>query len=216
MLHGSGFASSLLAPKACLMVCLAPESLYKDTPIAALIYDEGTYPDRVLQDFVRDLKAQAFVLGGVIQQDVPRAGAARCDMFLENLGTGELIRISEYRGEGARGCRLDHNGLLAAASGILTSVENHAVDMLIINKFGKIEAEGGGLRQGLAAALERSIPILIGVPRRNQEAWQAFAGDFAVALAPTLEDLNTWAKAHLPRLQPKRHSEVSATRLEFA
>lgn len=56
----------------------------------------------------------------------------------------------------------------------------HEPDLLVLNKFGKVECEGGGLRDLIASAIDRGIPVMIGVPRRNLEAWRRFAGDFAV------------------------------------
>ncbi len=57
----------------------------------------------------------------------------------------------------------------------------------MLNKFGKTEAEGGGTRALIAAAVARGVPVLIAVPDRNLESWRAFAGELAVELR--LEDL---------------------------
>ena len=51
--------------------------------------------------------------------------------------------------------------------------------ILVLNKFGKSEGEGGGFRPLIADALDRSIPVLIAVPWRNIESWREFAGAFA-------------------------------------
>ena len=48
--------------------------------------------------------------------------------------------------------------------------------LLIVNKFGKIEADGGGLREAIAEAVDLGIPVLVGVPARNLDRWRAFAG----------------------------------------
>jgi hypothetical protein len=49
-------------------------------------------------------------------------------------------------------------------------------DLVILNKFGKTEAEGGGFRPLIADAIEAGLPMLIGVPWRNIESWRLFAG----------------------------------------
>jgi hypothetical protein len=54
-----------------------------------------------------------------------------------------------------------------------------APDLLVLNKFGKTEVEGGGFRTLIAAAIEQAVPVLIGVPYRNIDPWRAFAGELA-------------------------------------
>ena len=41
------------------------------------------------------------------------------------------------------------------------------IHLVLINKFGKLEAEGGGLRDVIAEAYLLGIPTLIGIPLRN-------------------------------------------------
>ncbi len=50
-------------------------------------------------------------------------------------------------------------------------------DFVILNKFGKTEAEGGGFRDIIADVIMASVPLLIAVPWRNIESWRAFVGD---------------------------------------
>ena len=64
--------------------------------------------------------------------------------------------------------------------------------LLIVNKFGKREAEGGGFRPLIAAALERGLPVLVGLGERNAEAFDAFAGDMAETLDPSEAALIAW------------------------
>ena len=99
-------------------------------------------------------------------------------MVLVDLAGGRSIRISEDRGAGARGCRLDTNELLQAMS-LARGAMTARPDLLIVNKFGKSESEGGGFRDLIAEAVEQEIPVLVAVPWRNIDAWRRFAGVFA-------------------------------------
>lgn len=54
-----------------------------------------------------------------------------------------------------------------------------APQLLVLNKFGKVECSGGGLRDLIAGAIDRGVPVIIGVPRHNLEARRSFAGEFA-------------------------------------
>ena len=58
----------------------------------------------------------------------------------------------------------------------LVRVGLDAADILILNKFGKLECEGGGFRGLIADAIDATVPIVIFVPRRNLGAWRSFVG----------------------------------------
>ena len=68
--------------------------------------------------------------------------------------------------------------------------------LLIVNKFGKIEADGGGMRGAIAQAVELGIPVLVGVPARNLDRWRAFAGPLAVELPAEPAAITGWLEAH--------------------
>lgn len=58
------------------------------------------------------------------------------------------------------------------------------VDAFLLNKFGPEEAEGRGFRHAIADALEKGIPVLVGlgVGEATRRGFEAFVGDLAVAL----------------------------------
>lgn len=68
-------------------------------------------------------------------------------------------------------------------------------DVLIVNKFGKHEAEGRGFREAIAEALARDIPVLVGVNRLNLAAFEEFSGGLAVPLLPQEDALCAWISA---------------------
>jgi hypothetical protein len=98
-------------------------------------------------------------------------------MVLHELASGTRIQISDYRGPLARGCKLDADAFLRAAELVGRTLAR--ADILILNKFGKLECEGGGLRSLIAQALDHSLPIVIFVPRRNLDSWRDFVGELA-------------------------------------
>lgn len=178
--------------------------------IAAIPYAEGDYPDALLAELAADLQADGFILAGVIQHDLTRRDRSRCDMALEDLASGRVIGLSEDRGPAARGCRIDPNGLAEAALLIERAIVEAAPDLLLINKFGKIESEGGGLRDAIGEAICREIPVVIGVPKRNLDAWEAFAGVFAERLDAEPTRLRAWIGARL-RAEIPLSRGISAT-----
>jgi hypothetical protein len=113
-----------------------------------------------------------------LQRDEQRAGRVGCDMILEELSSGETIEISQDRGQHARGCRLDVGELLRAMQ-LVTAALEAKPDLLILNKFGKTEAEGGGFRDLIIQAVGAAVPVLVAVPYRNLDTWRIFAGELA-------------------------------------
>lgn len=152
-------------------------------PIAAMIYREGESDaaDALLRRITDYLVKSGARLAGFVQRNPPREGQRRCDMVLVDLGSGTHIGIAEDRGPGARGCRLDIGELMRAMA-LAHRTLGADCDLLVVNRFGKTEANGGGVRSLIADALDRGIGVLIAVPERNVESWNAFAGDLAVAM----------------------------------
>ncbi len=163
-------------------------------PITAIVYSPGASIDILMRDLAEHLRTRGWRMAGFIQINEPRAYGPRCDMTLEELSSGQRLAISENRGREARGCMLDVAELVrgcALASAALAGQP----DLLIVNKFGKTEASGGGFCSVLADAIERGVPVLTTVPTANFEAWQAFAGEYAetfwlVDLPRNAEDLS--------------------------
>ena len=94
-------------------------------------------------------------------------------------------------GANSKGCRLDP-AALERAVGLVEASFAAGPDCLIVNKFGKHEAEGRGFRPLIAEALSRDIPVLVGLNRLNAEAFRAFTEGLAVEVPPTLQDLTAW------------------------
>jgi nucleoside-triphosphatase THEP1 len=146
------------------------------TPLTALIYGAGTYPDVLLRDVLALASRSGLHVAGLLQVETSRAQASRCDMELLDAATGRRWNISENRGPHARGCRLDQCVLADALGDLAAQIERQRPALLILNKFGKVEAAGRGLRDILVRAIQLEVPVLIGVPKRNIDSWHVFAG----------------------------------------
>lgn len=142
----------------------------------ALVYDSSADLNRWFAGLVAELRRSGKSLAGLIQEDVPQAGRSRCDMVLHELATGRSMSISEDLGAGAISCRLSTPRLLEAAQ--LVEARLADAEIVFLNKFGKAEAEGGGLRDLIAHCIESGKSLVIGVPRGNLQAWTEFCGEF--------------------------------------
>lgn len=65
-------------------------------------------------------------------------------------------------------------------------------EILILNRFGKGEAEGAGLRAAFEAAAISGIPLLTSVKELYLPAWNDFAGGFSVRLDADTEQVLAW------------------------
>lgn len=150
--------------------------------------------DRVLAALAARLQAQGLRLAGAVQENLDRGGDRPCDMDLRLLGSGLRVRISQSLGPASLGCRMDADGIERAA-GLAAAALATGADLLIVNKFGKQEAEGGGFRQLIGQALAEGIPVLTQVKPVNRAAFDAFAGDLAQELPPDPQALADWLAA---------------------
>ncbi len=170
----------------------APDSARQLEPtLAAMVYANDEYPDALFRWIVNECRLRRLTLSGVLQHPAFEGADRRCDVLLEDLATGHRTLLFENRGAGARGCRLDVAALLEASVKIESSLE-HDPALLVLNKFGKVEAEGGGMCGLMAKALERGIPAIIGVPARNLNAWRDFAGEFSVEFSEDADQIAKW------------------------
>ena len=114
-----------------------------------------------------------------------------CDMDVQVLPDGPIIRISQSLGREAKGCRLDPAALEGAVAEVDMRLRKGA-DVLILNKFGKHEADGRGFRDVIAEALSQETPVITGVNKQNMDAFVEFTGGIAVQVPATVEDLAHW------------------------
>lgn len=165
--------------------------------LAAITYERGFHIDDFLSDLVRRLSADGVRVCGLVQSN---DGIGNCgSMTLTDIASTEQFGISQALGSLSEGCRLDPRGLVEAGSRIEGAIAIDA-DLLILNKFGKAEAEeGGGLRTVVARAVELGIPVLTAVRPPYEQSWTEFHGGFATALPPDADAVMAWCRAAVAR-----------------
>ena len=141
------------------------------------------------------LQSEGVRLAGTVQSNFDRPGRRKCDMDISVLPDGPTLRISEDRGDLARGCILDSGALEQTVLEVQQRLDR--AEFLIINKFGKREAEGKGLVPVIAEALGRGLPVLVGVNGLNLPAFHVFAGEEIVGLPADIEQVVEWCLSAL-------------------
>ena len=149
--------------------------------------------DLLLQAVAKRLAGQGIRCCGTVQINTHRSEGP-CDMDVQVLPDGPVLRISQSLGAASRGCRLDPSALEIAVGQVSASLDAGA-DLLIINKFGKHEAEGRGFRDVIAKAIAYEIPVIVGVNALNLQAFKAFVGLDVVRLKPSTEPIINWVPA---------------------
>jgi nucleoside-triphosphatase THEP1 len=178
--------------------------------LAVVVYDDGLFADILVARCAAALAASGYRLGGIVQSNPQRPGRRRCDMYVKDLLGGDEIKISVDRGNEARGCRLDP-GAFARIDAWVERAVLERVDLLVINKFGKEEARGRGLRPVIADALIAEIPLVIGVSTLNLCDFLSFVGDSVTRLKPDIEAITAWCRNAIEhrahhRFQPRLSS----------
>ncbi len=183
--------------------------------LAAIVYGADDDPDRLISGFAADLRRSGGRPVGVVQlgrscrAENPRLGVVM-------LPDGEVVRLAsqDFATEAAAhmtGCRLDSDRLADLAVRLAAAIEAGA-DLVIINRFGRSEAEGKGLIDLVPQALEADIPVLIAVPEQRFAAWIRFSEGMHVRLPCRREALDRWWRTIAG---PSRPRSGAATFCEF-
>ncbi len=151
--------------------------------------------DRLMMTLAEQLAARGIAVVGAVQLNVEYDPERHCHMDLRILGREDVLRISEDRGRHARGCRLDPRGLADAVARVESVLDQGRAAIMLVNKFGKQEADGGGFREVIGRALIAGIPVLTTVSQGNLDAFLDFAEGLAAEVAADPAQAIAWCLA---------------------
>ena len=146
-----------------------------DSPICILVYRRDERPDTAITEAVARLRADGIDVQGLLQEGTEGSASCCATLFLEDIGSGRRVEIFQNRGRETRGCRLDASGLAEAAAWLREAIESRPA-VLVLNRFGRQEAEGRGLVDEIAAAAVAGIPVIVPVNEKLLPEWDAFSG----------------------------------------
>lgn len=155
--------------------------------IAAVVYSPGDRPDLVLYDFARDLADSGQRISGVIQFRDCSVQTQRRVMILDEWRTVEIDRKtvddSHYHIDSHW---VDHMGAEVQAS------IRRGVDVVIVNRFGPLEAAGRGFCDAIRVASETETPLVIAVPAFEFARWTRFSNGMTVRLDCRAQQVREW------------------------
>jgi hypothetical protein len=117
--------------------------------------------------------------------------------------TGERFSIFHDLGPSTAVCHLDGTGAVAAAEAVRCDIAAGS-DLVLLSKFGKLEAAGDGLVHAFEAAIEACVPLLTSVSPALDEAWREFVGRPFVVLPADLVKIDAWLCAARAATRPSQ------------
>ena len=158
--------------------------------LAAVLFDREEAVDDVMRAFIEGLRARGAKVAGLVQEP----GAEERDLRVRDLSTGECLPIMQDLGAEATGCAVDP-AAIAVAARMLDRARGEKPDLLVVNRFGRLESEGAGMIAEIGAAVAEDEAVLIAVPLRYADAWNAFADGLDAQIRPEISELDRWWRA---------------------
>jgi Protein of unknown function (DUF2478) len=128
---------------------------------------------------------------GVVEDPLPVEDDGCSAGELTSLGDGTRFALLQDLGPGAVGCRLDSGAVVSACEVVERDIAA-GCDLVVLSKFGKVEAERTGLAPAFASAMQAGVPILTSVSPKFVAAWDGFAAPLYVILPPDLDAVEAW------------------------
>lgn len=159
--------------------------------LAAVVFENGDEVNRLLADFAATLAAEQVRLGGFIQVSEDRGDCGCPDTYVLDLETGTRTKILQDLGASSKGCRVDTAVVAGIGQHVREALER-TPQLVVFNRFGRLESEGKGLRGEIGIAVALDIPTLVAVSSRYLADWRAFVAELGDELACQPGDLAGW------------------------
>lgn len=160
-------------------------------PIAAIVYTTRGAADGPMTALARKLRERGLRVRGLVQEETRDGPGGARRMLLTDLEGGERFDISQKLGSGSGSSCVDP-GVLAAAGGVLRRALAEGADLVIVSRFGELEAAGGGFAAEMLELMGEGVPLLTAVSSRFLENWRRFTDGAGAELSPDLEALEAW------------------------
>ncbi len=161
--------------------------------LAVVAYEPNTDISSVLAAALGCLRHRGIRLAGLLQgfgEILPNGKRA---MWVDDLQTGQRLRLDSPRGPGATACVLDPDALARAACILQRAIGTQA-ELICISRFGREEASGRGMRAEIADAILSGTAVLIPVRGALLGDLEAFLGHPASLVAAREAAIVTWAE----------------------
>ncbi|MGH7154112.1 MAG: DUF2478 domain-containing protein [Acetobacteraceae bacterium] len=145
--------------------------------VATLDGADGPTLQTLLADAVAEWKAAGVRVAGVIAEAHNLPDRTCSAGYLRDIGSGEPYAMFLEAPPAGTSCHLDAVGVEDACTSVMRQIDTS--DVIVLSKFGKLEAAGGGLAPAFRAAIAAGKPLLTTVSTQHREAWRAIAPEAA-------------------------------------
>lgn len=159
---------------------------------AIALSGEGSV-EPLFDNVIESLKRRGVRVGGYIQREYAAPTGRDPLVVAEDIETGVTFSIMQPRGGAGAGCRLD-SGVLAEVAGRALARLEGDIELLVLNRFGRTETEGSGLRAVYEKAIERGLPVLTSVKPEHVQGWKDYTGDMSVLLPAEEDAVYGWCR----------------------
>jgi hypothetical protein len=154
-------------------------------------------PSAGVQEMFRgivDAWRPAVRVAGVIEEPHNLPGRRCRSGYLRSIVDGGLYPMFEDLGRGSDACDLAGAGAIDATRAVTRDIAG-GCDLVLLSKFGKLEAGGEGLTEAFAAALAAGLPVLTSVSPDYEKVWEKFAAPLFVVLPADPQRIAAWWQA---------------------
>jgi len=156
--------------------------------IAVLEGQGALHPQALLAEVVARLRGEGVRVVGVLAEDSDAEGACSAG-WLRDIASGTRFSIQLDAAPAGTTCHMDASGIESACDLLLPQLAS--ADLVLLSKFGKLEAMKQGLWRAFTAAEHAGMPLLTTVSSRHADAWKAWA-PAAARVAPDLPAIEEW------------------------
>lgn len=162
-------------------------------PFAAAVYPAKKGDRTGLARFVAALKKENVCVGGLLQEKTQVGETGMWLVEAVDIATGRRIPVNQPTPENWRDrvCSLDVSALAETTASLRQAIRNK-VELIVVEKFGDAERDGGGLTDDVLRAIAAGIPVVIAVPDTNLDAWNDRSGNMGDVLGCDEKELLGW------------------------
>lgn len=165
----------------------------EDAKIIAIVQGSSTIAaQKLFQDVIERWSSQIRIAGVIETRESATGRSCRAGHLRSITDRVFYPMFEETTANSA--CDIEDAGLNAAAEAVRRDVAT-GCDLVILSKFGKLEADGLGLRAAFTACVEAKMPLLTYVPIGLSRAWDRFAESQSVFLSSEPMAIDEWLRS---------------------
>jgi len=154
---------------------------------------DGAMIQALLAEMVADWRAAGVRIAGVIAESHGLPDRVCGAGILRDIATGKPRSIYIDVPLNRSSCHLDATGVADACAAVVSQIPT--CDLVVLNKFGKLEAMGEGLLPAFSVAIAAGKPVLTTVSGKHVNAWHKLVPNTVILAADKATLQKWWAGA---------------------